>query len=57
LLVDTSRWPVGRDLRCLCGRLVARWVGTDIELRCQRCKRVVRIVVEADGQLRIREEA
>jgi hypothetical protein len=36
--------------------LVARWAGRDIELRCQRCKRVVLIVIEADGQLRIREE-
>ena len=47
----------GRDLRCLCGRLVARWVAGEIELRCQRCKRAVRIVLEAHGGLRIRENA
>jgi phage FluMu protein Com len=45
-----------RDLRCLCGRLVARWVGADIELRCQRCKRIILIAIAADGTLQLRED-
>ena len=32
-------------LRCVCGRLVARWVEGGVELRCHRCKRTVRIPV------------
>jgi hypothetical protein len=35
------------DVQCLCGRLIARWVGGAIELRCQRCKRTLRL--ELDG--------
>lgn len=44
------------ELRCGCGRLVARWVDSRVELRCHRCKSLVylrfapegRIVVEND---------
>ena len=33
-------------LSCACGKLLARWVDG---IRCQRCKRTVRIAVEPDG--------
>lgn len=29
------------DLRCHCGRLMARLTSGGIEIKCQRCKRVV----------------
>jgi phage FluMu protein Com len=32
---------VGSDLRCDCGKLLARVVRAVIELKCSRCKRVV----------------
>jgi hypothetical protein len=40
------RTPAGaqeraHDLRCQCGRLMARRTSAGIELKCQRCKRVV----------------
>jgi hypothetical protein len=52
-----ARRPSGHELRCLCGRLVARWVDEQIELRCHRCKRTVLISIEANGSLRVREGA
>ena len=30
-------------LRCLCGALLARWVGAGLELKCRRCKRTTLI--------------
>ena len=30
-----------RDVRCECGRLMARRTSAGIELKCRRCKRVV----------------
>lgn len=32
------------DLRCRCGRLMARYVPHAIELKCPRCKRMVVLV-------------
>jgi hypothetical protein len=34
------------EAHCHCGRLLARWVEGAIELRCQRCKRIVRLELE-----------
>ncbi len=31
------------DCRCACGSLLARRVGAEVELKCRRCKRVLRI--------------
>jgi hypothetical protein len=44
------------DVQCLCGRLIARWVAGQIELRCQRCKRTLRL--ELDGpRIRVKDVA
>jgi hypothetical protein len=32
-----------RDVRCLCGGLLARWKGGALELKCRRCKRTLLI--------------
>jgi phage FluMu protein Com len=32
------------DLRCECGKLIARVLRTVLELKCPRCKRVVLVV-------------
>ena len=42
---DDGKGDDGCALRCLCGRLVARYVDGQVELRCHRCKRTVRIDV------------
>lgn len=34
------------ELRCGCGRLVARWLGRRLEIRCPRCKRTIPIAWE-----------
>jgi phage FluMu protein Com len=56
-----SRREPGADaacaLECVCGKLLARWVDGEIEIRCQRCKRNVRIVVEPEGGTRVRGDA
>jgi phage FluMu protein Com len=31
------------QVRCLCGRLLARWVPDGIQVKCKRCRRVVTI--------------
>jgi phage FluMu protein Com len=36
------------DLRCACGSLLARRVGSGVELKCRRCKRTVVIPFEGD---------
>jgi phage FluMu protein Com len=36
------------DLRCLCGRLLARLVAGGVELRCRRCKRTLVVPLEED---------
>jgi phage FluMu protein Com len=37
--------PNDRELRCLCGSLVARVTPVGVELKCRRCKRVVVVPV------------
>ena len=34
------------DVRCGCGSLLARRVGTHVELKCRRCKRTLLIPFE-----------
>jgi len=41
----TSPCWTGDELRCGCGSLPARLVGSSIELKCRRCKRVWNIPV------------
>jgi hypothetical protein len=36
----------GGELRCGCGSLLARMVGTAVELKCRRCKRTWNIPVQ-----------
>ena len=31
------------QIRCRCGHLVARWFPDSIELKCKRCRRLIRI--------------
>ena len=40
---DSSHIDHGEDVRCHCGQLVARWVDDSIEIKCKRCRRLVRI--------------
>lgn len=35
------------DVRCRCGQLVARWGEQAIEIKCKRCRRVVKIAFDA----------
>ena len=35
------------DIRCDCGRLVARRVGRTIEIKCRRCDRTTVIALDA----------
>jgi phage FluMu protein Com len=42
---DIHRVDNSEDVRCNCGQLVARWVDGDIEIKCKRCRRLVRIAV------------
>lgn len=35
--------PGDRDIRCLCGQLLARWHSNGVEIKCKRCRRVVYI--------------
>ena len=39
-----------RDLRCLCGRLVARLVPGGVEIKCGRCKRTMVIPLSPRGE-------
>jgi hypothetical protein len=41
----TTCHPTERDLRCLCGSLMARVTSAGVELKCRRCKRVVVVPV------------
>ena len=43
---------VPTDVRCACGKLVARVLGDVLELKCTRCKRVI---VRLDGKWFVRE--
>lgn len=42
---DSHQTDDNADVRCDCGQLVARWVGGDIQIKCKRCRRLVRIAV------------
>ena len=42
----TSKESCERDLRCLCGSLIARLVDGGVEIKCRRCQRVVRLPLE-----------
>lgn len=33
----------GADVRCRCGKLVARWQGDELVIKCTRCRRFVAI--------------
>lgn len=35
--------PSFGDIRCHCGKLVARWDESSLLIKCNRCRRVVRI--------------
>ena len=42
--------PNAREVRCECGSLVAKLVGSAIELKCRRCKRLALIpLAEFEG--------
>ena len=34
------------DVRCECGSLLARRVGSNVELKCRRCKRTVLVPLQ-----------
>jgi hypothetical protein len=34
------------DVRCHCGQLVARWSEQAIEIKCKRCRRLVKIAFD-----------
>ncbi|MDR4461472.1 MAG: hypothetical protein MRJ67_13315 [Nitrospirales bacterium] len=34
---------IPKDIRCKCGKLVARWEHYGIEIKCARCQRLVSI--------------
>ncbi|MBW2270936.1 MAG: hypothetical protein JRH16_20455 [Deltaproteobacteria bacterium] len=37
--------PEADDCRCLCGSLLARVVDGQVELKCRRCKRTLRVPI------------
>ena len=39
-----------RELRCSCGNLMARVTEAGVELKCSRCKRLVIVPVQPDGE-------
>jgi hypothetical protein len=39
----------GTDVRCHCGKLIARWQGENLVIKCPRCRRFVRIHSSAIG--------
>lgn len=41
--------PAATDVRCHCGRLVARWEGRSLVIKCARCGRFVQIHSSAIG--------
>lgn len=36
--------PNDRDVRCLCGQLIARRTHNGVEIKCKRCRRVILIL-------------
>jgi hypothetical protein len=45
---DSATIGASCDLRCMCGSLVAKVIGSHVELKCRRCKRTLRIPVQRD---------
>jgi phage FluMu protein Com len=43
--------PDPDDVRCECGRLLARKVPGGIELKCRRCGRLMRLTIELFGEV------
>jgi phage FluMu protein Com len=43
------------DLRCFCGRLLARLVAGGVEIRCSRCKRSCVIALSEEGFPTVKE--
>jgi hypothetical protein len=42
---ETSFSPTSEDCRCVCGRLVARFVPGGVQLKCRRCKRTMLVAL------------
>jgi hypothetical protein len=47
--MSESRAPAGTDVRCHCGKLMARWNGESLVIKCSRCRRFVRIHLSTIG--------
>jgi hypothetical protein len=43
---ETARSLSHDDVRCRCGQLVARWGEQAIEIKCKRCRRLVKIAFD-----------
>ncbi|WP_146216171.1 hypothetical protein [Nitrospira lenta] len=39
--------PSSSDVRCHCGKLIARWQGTNLVIKCARCARFMTIQYSA----------
>ena len=39
------------DIRCECGRMLARRVPGGVELKCRRCGRLLRLTIEVLGEI------
>lgn len=46
-----------KELRCICGSLVAKIKKNGIELKCRRCKRVAMIPFAGGGEIDIEKES
>jgi hypothetical protein len=46
----------GGDVRCLCGRLLARLVEGGVEIKCARCKRACIVPLEDHGDAPVDRE-
>ncbi|MCC2641490.1 MAG: hypothetical protein K0S45_1903 [Nitrospira sp.] len=51
-MMNTTKYEATRslkhdDVRCDCGQLVARWAEHEIEIKCKRCRRLVKIAFDA----------
>ena len=42
-----SELGLADEIRCDCGRLLARRVGHNIEIKCRRCERTTLVTVDA----------
>lgn len=48
---DSDKAPDPEEIRCECGRLMARKVPGGLELKCRRCGRLLRLTIEVLGGL------